>query len=97
MLKILQLVAPPVECTRSETCGPLVRSAVSWPWPVTHPALTVLGLDRRFCAGRADEYNEQEISNVLLAFGKLEHVDMDVLKVCHFLSLKAWHPYSPAT
>lgn len=40
-----------------------------------------LGLNRRVCAGRIDDYNEQEISNVILSFGKLEHVDMDLLKV----------------
>lgn len=32
-------------------------------------------------AGRPTEYNDQEISNVVLSFGKLEHVDMNMLKV----------------
>ena len=41
---------------------------------------------QRLCvvfAGRPAAYNDQEISNVVLSFGKLEHVDMDMLKVRH--------------
>ena len=32
---------------------------------------------------RIDSFNDQEISNSLLAFAKMEHVDVSLLRVCH--------------
>lgn len=34
------------------------------------------------CAGRISSFNDQEISNCLLAFAKMEHVDVSLLQAC---------------
>ena len=56
--------------------------------PALAPALQVARVFWRMKWGvlwtdRISSFNDQEISNCLLAFAKMEHVDVNVLRVCN--------------